>query len=336
MGGSGRAMLLEHAAPAASAPLRLVERDPAAPGPGCSCCASRPAASAAPTFNCAKAISRCTRVPIVPGHQIVGRVEAVGAAVEGWRAGDRAGVAWLAGADGTCDKCRSGRENLCARATFTGWDVDGGYATHATVRADFALRLPDGFDDLAAAPLLCGGVIGYRSLKRSGIQPGGRLGLYGFGASALIALQIARHWGCRDLRRDALAGRAGAGAGAGRGVGGRLRRSAARAARRGDHLRAVRRRRPRRAARRRPRRDRRDQRDSPRSLARDALRRALVGAPAGERRELHPRGRDRIPRAGRAHPGADVVRDAPARRRERRARPPRRAARSAAPPCSFP
>ena len=135
--------------------------------------------------------------PVVPGHQIVGRVEAVGAAVEGWRAGDRAGVAWLAGADGTCDKCRSGRENLCARATFTGWDVDGGYATHATVRADFALRLPDGFDDLAAAPLLCGGVIGFRSLKRSGIQPGGRLGLSGFGASALIALQNARHWGCR-------------------------------------------------------------------------------------------------------------------------------------------
>ena len=112
------------------------------------------------------------RPPIVPGHQIVGRVEAVGAGVAGWRAGDRAGVAWLAGTGGTCDKCRSGRENLCARATFTGWDVDGGYATHATVRADFALRMPDGFDDLAAAPLLCGGVIGYRSLKRSGIAAG--------------------------------------------------------------------------------------------------------------------------------------------------------------------
>jgi propanol-preferring alcohol dehydrogenase len=135
--------------------------------------------------------------PVVPGHQIVGRVEAVGAGVRDWSVGDRAGVAWLAGADGTCDKCRSGRENLCERATFTGWDVDGGYATHAVVRADFALRLPDGFDDLSAAPLLCGGVIGFRSLKRSGIQPGGRLGLYGFGASALIALQIARHWNCR-------------------------------------------------------------------------------------------------------------------------------------------
>ncbi len=137
------------------------------------------------------------RLPIVPGHQVVGRVEAIGAGVTDWRVGERAGVAWLAGACGVCDKCRSGRENLCPQATFTGWDVDGGYAAEVTVRADFALRLPDGFDDLAAAPLLCGGVIGYRALKRSGIAPGGRLGLYGFGASALIALQVARHWGCR-------------------------------------------------------------------------------------------------------------------------------------------
>jgi propanol-preferring alcohol dehydrogenase len=127
----------------------------------------------------------------------VGRVEAVGADVTAWRPGDRAGVAWLASTCGVCDKCRSGRENLCAQATFTGWDVDGGYATHVTARADFALPIPDGFDDLSAAPLLCGGVIGYRSLARSGIQPGGRLGLYGFGASALITIQVARHWGCR-------------------------------------------------------------------------------------------------------------------------------------------
>jgi propanol-preferring alcohol dehydrogenase len=137
------------------------------------------------------------RLPVVPGHQIVGRVEAVGAGVTGWRPGDRAGVAWLASTCGVCDKCRSGRENLCAQATFTGWDVDGGYATQVTARADFALPIPDGFDDLSAAPLLCGGVIGYRSLARSGIQPGGRLGLYGFGASALITIQVARHWGCR-------------------------------------------------------------------------------------------------------------------------------------------
>jgi propanol-preferring alcohol dehydrogenase len=107
------------------------------------------------------------------------------------------GVAWLGGTDGTCAYCRRGDENLCAVPTFTGWDVDGGYAAHVIVRADFALRLPESFGDLAAAPLLCGGVIGYRALLRSGIEPGGRLGLYGFGASALIALQIAQHWGCR-------------------------------------------------------------------------------------------------------------------------------------------
>lgn len=136
------------------------------------------------------------RLPIVPGHQAVGRVLAVGRSVEGWAVGDRAGVAWLASTCGACPACRSGRENLCLEARFTGWDRDGGYATRLTVRADFALRLPAGFADLAAAPLLCGGVIGYRSLKISGIEPGGRLGLFGFGASALLAIQVARHWGC--------------------------------------------------------------------------------------------------------------------------------------------
>ena len=136
------------------------------------------------------------RLPIVPGHQVVGRVEAIGRHVAGWAPGDRAGAVWLASACGRCRFCRSGRENLCADARFTGWDRDGGYATRMTVRADYAVRIPDGFADLDAAPLLCGGVIGYRSLKIAGIEPGGRLGLYGFGASALLALQVARHWGC--------------------------------------------------------------------------------------------------------------------------------------------
>jgi propanol-preferring alcohol dehydrogenase len=136
-------------------------------------------------------------MPIVPGHQIVGRVSAIGANVMGWKNGDRACVGWLAGACGTCAQCKRGRENLCEAARFTGWDRDGGYATRAIVRADFALHTPASFDDADAAPLLCGGVIGYRSLKRSGIARGGKLGLYGFGASATIAIQIARHWGCR-------------------------------------------------------------------------------------------------------------------------------------------
>jgi propanol-preferring alcohol dehydrogenase len=137
------------------------------------------------------------RLPIVPGHQIVGRVVAAGVGTSGWRVGDRAGVAWLAGACGICERCLEGRENLCAKAIFTGWDRDGGFATHVVVRADFAFEIPAVFDDVAAAPLLCGGVIGYRSLKISGIRPGQRLGLFGFGASALLALQVARHWGCR-------------------------------------------------------------------------------------------------------------------------------------------
>lgn len=136
-------------------------------------------------------------LPIVPGHQIVGRVEAVGRGVSGWALGQRAGVGWLAGTCGVCSFCRGGRENLCPQARFTGWDRDGGYATHVVVRADFAFALPDGVDDRDVAPLLCGGVIGYRSLKRSGIQPGGVLGLYGFGASALLTIQVALHWGCR-------------------------------------------------------------------------------------------------------------------------------------------
>ena len=136
------------------------------------------------------------RLPIVPGHQVVGRVEAVGEGVAGWVNGDRAGVAWLGGTDGTCMACTSGRENLCEAATFTGWDRDGGYAEQIAVRADFAFRIPDRFSDVEAGPLLCGGVIGYRALRLSGVEPGGRLGLFGFGASASLTIQVARQRGC--------------------------------------------------------------------------------------------------------------------------------------------
>ena len=133
----------------------------------------------------------------VLGHQAIGIVEAVGRDVRDWQVGERAGVGWLASVDGTCRFCRSGRENLCPNATFTAWDRDGCFAERLTVRADFALRIPERYDDLQAAPLLCGGVIGYRALKRSRIEPGGRLGLFGFGASALQTIQVARHWDCR-------------------------------------------------------------------------------------------------------------------------------------------
>lgn len=135
-------------------------------------------------------------IPVIPGHQAVGRVEALGDGVAGWKIGDRAGVGWLGGACAKCSFCRRGLENLCEHAVFTGWDVNGGYSREMLVRADFALPLPPGAADLDVAPLLCGGVIGYRALKMSEIEPGARLGLYGFGASALLAIQVALHWGC--------------------------------------------------------------------------------------------------------------------------------------------
>jgi propanol-preferring alcohol dehydrogenase len=136
------------------------------------------------------------RLPTVPGHQVVGRVEAVGPGVAGWSIGDRAAAGWLAGACGACPACHAERENLCESARFTGWDRDGGFAELVVLDAAYALEVPEGFDDLAAAPLLCGGVIGYRSLLVSGIRPGGHLGLYGFGASASLAIQVATSWGC--------------------------------------------------------------------------------------------------------------------------------------------
>ena len=135
------------------------------------------------------------RQPVIPGHQAVGLVEAVGSGVSGWSVGDRAGVGWLASSCDQCDYCARGLENLCPGARFTGWDVDGGYAGWLTSRADFTFHISSELDDLAAAPLLCGGVIGYRSLRMSGVQPGGRLGLYGFGASASLTIQVAVHEG---------------------------------------------------------------------------------------------------------------------------------------------
>jgi propanol-preferring alcohol dehydrogenase len=136
------------------------------------------------------------KLPVIPGHQVVGRVAAIGDGVRDRKVGQRVGITWIAGTCGTCRFCASGRENLCETATFTGWNRDGGYATRIAARADFTFPLPDGFDDLAAAPLLCGGVIGYRALEIAGIEPGGRLGLYGFGASATCVIQVARHRGC--------------------------------------------------------------------------------------------------------------------------------------------
>ena len=136
------------------------------------------------------------KLPVVPGHQIVGRVDALGEGVTRFVVGDRAGVPWLYSTCGQCDYCQRGLENLCDSARFTGQHVDGGFAEYMVVPADFAYSLPAGFPDDQAAPLLCAGIIGYRSLRLSEIEPGGRLGLYGFGASAHVTIQVARHWDC--------------------------------------------------------------------------------------------------------------------------------------------
>ena len=133
--------------------------------------------------------------PVIPGHQVVGVVETCGPGAERFLPGARVGIAWLHHTDGTCGYCRAGAENLCDNPAFTGYTVDGGYAEYAVAPQDFVYALPDGFPDLQAAPLLCSGIIGFRCLRLSGIKRGGRLGLYGFGAAAHVAIQVAHHWG---------------------------------------------------------------------------------------------------------------------------------------------
>ncbi|MDH6492817.1 propanol-preferring alcohol dehydrogenase [Streptomyces sp. SAI-127] len=131
------------------------------------------------------------RPGVTPGHEVVGVVAGLGAAVRGFEAGERVGVAWLRRTDGTCAYCVRGSENLCPASRYTGWDADGGYAEYTVVPAAFAYRLPGGLDDVALAPLLCAGIIGHRALRRASLPPGGRLGLYGFGGSAHLCAQVA-------------------------------------------------------------------------------------------------------------------------------------------------
>jgi len=149
--------------------------------------------------------------PVIPGHQVVGVVERQGENARRFGIGDRVGVAWLHRTDGTCEYCRSGAENLCDNPLFTGYSVDGGYAEFITAPEDFVYGIPEGFPDEQAAPLLCAGIIGFRSLRLSGIKAGRRLGFYGFGAAAHVAIQVARHRGVevfastRDTRHQKLA-----------------------------------------------------------------------------------------------------------------------------------
>ena len=182
--------------PIAEKPLSLVETADPQPDPGqirlkvavCGVCHT--------DLHTVEGDSDLPRLPIIPGHQIVGVVEEVGEGSGRFQIGDRVGVAWLNWTCGQCQYCRNGRENLCPEARFTGLHADGGYAQYTIVDENFAYPLPENFSDVQAAPLLCAGIIGYRSLRLSGIEPGGKLGLYGFGASAHLAIQVARHWDC--------------------------------------------------------------------------------------------------------------------------------------------
>jgi propanol-preferring alcohol dehydrogenase len=137
------------------------------------------------------------QLPVTPGHQVVGVVDAIGEGVKAKLAlGDRVGVPWLYATCGMCAYCQSGRENLCPEARFTGYHIDGGYASYMVAEANFVLRIPDEINEIKAAPLLCAGIIGYRSLRLADLNPGERIGLVGFGASAHLAIQVAHHWNC--------------------------------------------------------------------------------------------------------------------------------------------
>ncbi len=194
-----RAQVLHRPGPASSRPLVLEERAPPEPAErevrvrvhACGCCRT--------DLHVTEGDLELPVLPIVPGHQVVGTVEAAGPGCTRLDVGDRVGIAWLHRTDGVCQFCRRGEENLCEHAQFTGWTVDGGYADAATVPEDFAVALPASLPDLDAAPLLCAGVIGYRALRRAEVQPGDRVALMGFGASAHLALQVLAHWGCESV-----------------------------------------------------------------------------------------------------------------------------------------
>ncbi|MCJ7570159.1 MAG: zinc-dependent alcohol dehydrogenase family protein [Anaerolineales bacterium] len=191
-----RAMQLNHTSAIEENPLMMVDRAKPEPGEGevllrvnvCGLCHT--------DLHTVEGEIIPPSFPLIPGHQVVGTVAAVGAGVCGQSVGDRVGVPWLYRACGECEYCRRGEENLCPQACFTGFHVDGGYAQHMIAEARYLLPIPDEIGDENAAPLLCAGIIGFRSLHKADLQPGERLGLVGFGASAHLAIQVARYWDC--------------------------------------------------------------------------------------------------------------------------------------------
>jgi propanol-preferring alcohol dehydrogenase len=209
-------MLLERIAPIDTSPLKLTELPPPEPRADevrlkVHCCAI-----CRTDLHVIEGDLPEHTLPIVPGHQIVGTVDALGADCRRLALGERIGAAWLRRTCGACGFCLSGRENLCRSAQFTGYHADGGYAEYAVVPEAFAYPIPDGFEDVEATPLLCAGIIGYAALRRSGAVGGDKLALYGFGSSAHVVIQIARHRGCevyvvtRGEKHRALARRMGA------------------------------------------------------------------------------------------------------------------------------
>jgi alcohol dehydrogenase, propanol-preferring len=191
-----RALLLDQAAPIESAPLKLREVPDPVPGPGevrlrVSCCAI-----CRTDLHIIEGDLPLMKKPLILGHQIVGVVDQLGEGCSRLRTGERIGVAWLRHTCGQCRFCTGGRENLCPYSQYTGYHADGGYAELATVPESFAYEIPDAFDDVHAAPLLCAGIIGYRAMLRSGVREGEKLAIFGFGSSAHVVLQIARGRGC--------------------------------------------------------------------------------------------------------------------------------------------
>lgn len=211
-----KAMVVRQRAPIESRPLVLCERSVPEPGAGEVLVRVRACGVCRTDLHVVEGDLPVVRPEVIPGHQVVGEVIRAGPGAQRFSVGDRVGIAWLRWTCGRCLYCQSKRENLCPQALFTGYHADGGFAEFAVVPEAFAYRVPDALGDAEATPLLCAGIIGYRALRRAEVQPGCRLGFYGFGSSAHIAIQVARHWGCevyvmtRDEKHRALARQLGA------------------------------------------------------------------------------------------------------------------------------
>jgi alcohol dehydrogenase, propanol-preferring len=211
-----KACLLKSPAPIATNPLVVTNIDPPVPGPGEVLVRVKACGVCRTDLHVIEGELPPRRSPVIPGHQVVGTIESTGEQARRFAVGDRVGIAWLHQTCGACEYCRAGKENLCDNAQFTGYTVNGGYGEYIVAPEAFVYSIPEGFADLQAAPLLCAGIIGFRCLRVSGIQPGGRLALYGFGAAAHVAIQVARHWNVevyactRDTRHQKLAVELGA------------------------------------------------------------------------------------------------------------------------------